>query len=187
MTECKTKYEVLELFCGMGGWSKAWANHGHKCTGIDLTDFSNDYPGEFIKADLFDWEPEKSYDIVLASPPCTEFSIAKKWGWGTQDERQGLDLVYRTFELIDKINPKFWAIENVKGLSEFLPMRTERVRYGRNIQTKEAHIWGNFPRLGMISPCVSYRKHDDLKRSEKKFRGLIPQELANAIHEAICV
>lgn len=177
--------KVLELFCGLGGWSKAWANHGHECTGIDINNLG--YPYRFIQADIFDWEPDQHYDIVLASPPCTEFSIAKKWGWGTQDERQGLDLVWRTFELIKKINPKYYVVENVKGLSEFLPGRNDLVRYGKNKGIKEAHLWGNFPKLGMLPPMASYIKHDDLSRSEKALRGLIPIELSNAIHEVCCV
>ena len=171
--------KVLELFCGLGGWSKPWIEAGHDVTGIDIIDLG--YPSKFIKADLFDWEPKEKYDIVLASPPCTEFSIAKKWGWGTQDERQGLDLIYRTFYLISKIKPQYFVIENVKGLAEFLPPPKDIVRYGKNKQTKAAYLWTNMEKLGMLPPMSSYRKHDSLKRSEERLRGLIPIELATEV------
>jgi len=174
--------KVLELFCGLGGWSKPWIEAGHDVTGIDIKDLG--YPGKFIKADLFDWEPKEKYDIVLASPPCTEFSIAKKWGWGTQDERQGLDLIYRTFYLISKIKPKYFIIENVKGLAEFLPPPKDIVRYGRNKQTKAAYLWTNIEKLGMLPPMTSYTKHDD-KKCTKSMRGLIPKELSKAVYEAM--
>jgi len=69
--------KVLDLFCGMGGWSKPWIESGHDVTGIDIMDYN--YPGKFIQADLLNWEPDQYYDMVFASPPCTEFSIAKKY------------------------------------------------------------------------------------------------------------
>ena len=28
--------KVLDLFCGLGGWSKAFHDAGHECTGIDI-------------------------------------------------------------------------------------------------------------------------------------------------------
>ena len=41
---------VLELFCGLGGWSKPWIESGHDVTGIDIKDYG--YPARFIKADI---------------------------------------------------------------------------------------------------------------------------------------
>jgi hypothetical protein len=182
--------KVLELFCGMGGWSKGFAEMGHECTGIDIINL--DYPYRFIKADLFDWEPDQHYDIVVASPPCTEFSVAKKWGCGWQDERQGLDLVYRTFYLIEKIKPKYWLIENVKGLAEFLPPPTNSVRYIKHAGGKTACLWGNFGKLGFIPEMLSYKKHDSkdehgkrIQGAKKTERGLIPIQLSRVVAQAM--
>lgn len=175
--------KVLELFCGLGGWSKGFAELGYDCTGIDIKNLG--YPFRFIKADLFDWEPDQHYEIVLASPPCTEFSIAKKWALGTQDERQGLDLIYRTFHLIEKIKPKFWVLENVKYLAEFLPEPKEKIRYLKNKQGKWAYLWGNFPNLGFFPEMIEYVKHDDLSRSEKSLRGLIPIQLSRVMAKSM--
>ena len=72
----KNKMKILDLFCGLGGWSKAFAEAGHDCTGVDITNLG--YPYRFIKADLNDWEPKEKYDIILASPPCTEFCEVKR-------------------------------------------------------------------------------------------------------------
>lgn len=174
--------KVLELFCGLGGWSKPFIEAGHDVTGIDILNLG--YPGKFIQADLFDYMPEGYFDIILASPPCTEFSIAKKWGWGTQDERQGLDLVYRTFEIIEKLKPKWYLIENVKGLAEFLPPPNDIVRYGKKKSTKSAYLWTNIPKFGLLPPMISYVKHDNPKCS-KSMRGLIPKELAKAVLDSI--
>lgn len=199
---------VLELFCGMGGWSKPWIEQGHDVTGIDFEDFSKDYPGKFIKADLLDWEPKEQYDVVLASPPCTEFSIAKKWGWGTQNEMKGLDLIWRTFHLIEKIKPKYWVIENVVGLSEFLPGWKDAVKYNRHKNGKTAFLWGNFPKMPMFDNMIEYRaqqtkpirtgpingggRKEGSKRKQltttftrKEERALIPYPLAKSMCNSI--
>lgn len=173
--------KVLELFCGLGGWSKPWIESGHDVTGIDIQDLK--YPGKFIKADLMDWEPEEKYDIVFASPPCTEFSIAKKYAWGNQDERQGLDLVYRAFYLISKIKPKWFVIENVKGLAEFIGKPDQIVRYGRNSNHKAAYLWTNIAQIGMLDFQISLRC-DDYGNSSPK-RSEIPYPLSKKVYETI--
>ena len=181
--------KVLDLFCGVGGWSKAFHEAGHECTGIDIKNIG--YPYRFIKADLNDWEPDQDYDIILASPPCTEFSIAKKWWWGTQDERMGLDLVYRAFYLIELIKPKYWIIENVKGLSEFLSKPTDIVRYGKRKQSKAAYLWSNIGKLGFLDSLIIHKiimnKKMRLKYGpqSKTQRALIPYPLSKAVLDKI--
>lgn len=175
--------KVLELFCGMGGWSKGFAELGHECTGVDIKYL--DYPYRFIKADIFDWEPDQQYDVVLASPPCTEFSIAKKWGIGNQDERQGLDLVWRTFHLIEKIKPRYWVLENVKYLAEFLGEPNDKIRYIRHSGGKWAYLWGNFPKLGFMPEMLSYTKHDDINGNKHSLRGLIPIQISRAYAQTL--
>lgn len=155
--------KVLDLFCGLGGWSKPWVENGHDVTGIDSKDFSKDYSGKFIQADLMDWEPDQHYDIVLASPPCNEFSIIKKNRLGNQNEMKGLDLVYRTHYLIDKIKPKYFVIENVKGLSNFIGQPRETVKYNKHKDGKTAYLWGNFPKLSITPNSITYRAFDTKK------------------------
>ena len=172
-----TTMKVLDLFCGLGGWSKAFAEAGHDCTGIDIK--NHGYPGKFIKNDILDWEPDQDYDIILASPPCTEFSIAKKYGYGTQVEHSALDLVFRAFYLIQLIKPKYWLIENVKGLAEFLPPPQEMVRYGRRSTHKTACLWSNIGKLGMLESTISYNT-DKFSGGDPR-RSLIPYPLSKAV------
>jgi len=173
--------KILELFCGLGGWSQGFHDifPDAEFYGIDIEDLG--YPYNFIKADLNDWEPDQYYDVVLASPPCTEFSIAKKITAGT-DERIGLDLVYRTFYLIEQIKPKWYVIENVKGLGEFLPPPNDIVRYGKTKCHKEAWLWTNV-KIGMLNNLIEHR-HMDFSGGDPR-RGLIPFPLAQKVAEEI--
>ena len=134
--------KILELFCGLGGWSKGFHDifPDAEFYGVDIKNYG--YPYNFIKADLHDWVPNEQYDIILASPPCAEFSEVKRNCAHFYDERQGLDLVWRTFSILEQIKPAAWIIENVKGLSEFLPNVSEKIRYGKKAR-KTAFLWSN--------------------------------------------
>jgi len=177
--------KILDLFCGLGGWSKAFAEAGHNCTGIDIKNLG--YPYRFIKADLNDWTPDQHYDVVLASPPCIEFSQAKKWGHGNQDERIGLDLVFRTFYLIELIKPKYYVVENVKGLAEFLPKPADIVKYNRHKDGKAAYLWSNIGKLGFLCSTINMRaKTSKIKKlkatiKNKSELALIPYPLSKAV------
>lgn len=148
--------KCLDLFCGRGGWSKGFIEHRYDCTGIDTRDLG--YPGRFIKADILDWEPDQDYDIVLASPPCSEFSVVKRnTATYPYDERIGLDLVWRAFYLIQKIKPKWWVLENVPGLGEFLGPPKDKVRYAKRVGAKTAFLYGNFPDLGFFNEQIKHK------------------------------
>ena len=183
--------KVLELFCGRGGWSKGFKEifPDAEFTGIDMNDFSKIYPFEFLQKDLIDYTPEPIYDIVLASPPCSEFSEVKRNCAQPYDERQGLDLVWRTFHLIEKMRPAFWLIENVKGLGEFLPNVSEKIRYGKKTR-KTAYLWSNKNiELGFfnfdMSDYNSKQWHDKntsgWEQCKNGTRGEIPLELSRQI------
>ena len=176
--------KILELFCGLGGWSKGFQELGQECTGVDIQDLG--YPYRFIQADIFDWQPDQDYDIVLASPPCSEFSIIKRnTGTYHYSERIGLDLVWRTFELIKKINPRYWIIENVKGLSEFLPGTKEIIRYGRRYGIKEAYLWGNFPNIPLLVEQIEgpkgIREISGHNPRVAATRGVVPKALSRTL------
>ena len=149
--------KILELFCGMGGWSRGFHDIFPEAefSGVDIKDLG--YPYNFIKADLHDWIPDQKYDIVLASPPCNQFTqITRNTGQFHYSERMGLALVYRTFYLIEKIKPKFWVLENVGGLAEFLPPPKEIVAYNTAKRGKKAYLWGNFKPLGFFEESINY-------------------------------
>ena len=182
--------KILELFCGLGGWSKGFHDifPNAKFYGIDIKNYG--YPFNFIQADINDWIPDQKYDIVLASPPCSEFSQLKRNTAQRYDERIGLDLVWRTLAIIEKINPKFWVLENVIGLSEFIDKPKEIVRYRRAKDGKKACLWGNFPSLGFFEEDIIYKPQnwhyrDGYDKTTQAERALIPLALSHQMAKVI--
>jgi demethylmenaquinone methyltransferase/2-methoxy-6-polyprenyl-1,4-benzoquinol methylase len=65
--------EVLELACGTGQWTRLLAERARTVTAVDaapeaLAIARERVPSEavrFVRADLFDWQPERRYDTVF--------------------------------------------------------------------------------------------------------------------------
>jgi site-specific DNA-cytosine methylase len=70
---------VLDLCCGLGGWSRAFIDEGYIAVGFDIDpQFRYTYPGKFLQADVqrivgAEWRALRPA-VVVASPPCPEFS-----------------------------------------------------------------------------------------------------------------
>lgn len=69
---------------------------------------------QYFPKDVYEREiPKESLDIYMSSPPCQAFSLAgNRKG---EDDKRGI-LFYNTHEFIQKNRPRFFIIENVKGL-----------------------------------------------------------------------
>jgi DNA (cytosine-5)-methyltransferase 1 len=118
---------AIDLYAGIGGWSL-----GLKLAGIDVVasyewwqpaiDTHNGNHGgslkpvDIRKLDLADLP--KDIDLVVGSPPCTEFSYANRGGNGNIAE--GMKDLVKFFEVVDHLKPKFWAMENVPRVAEVL-------------------------------------------------------------------
>ena len=68
-----------------------------------------------IRCDVLSWDYKQNYSpsyfqIITASPPCTEYSRAKTVG--RRDLETADRIVRRTLEIIDFFNPKVWWVEN---------------------------------------------------------------------------
>ena len=75
---CIYMMRVLELFSGTGSVGNVC-----KALGMDVVSLDRDMPAD-IRTDIMDWgfsayEP-KSFEFIWASPPCTEYNIAKTTG-----------------------------------------------------------------------------------------------------------
>lgn len=135
---------VLDLFCGMGGWSIGFHREGFDCIGVDTVDVG--YPYDLILCDIRQFNPTGNYDVVVASPPCTEFSSLtllsyKKGQRGPPEPARGVELVRETIRIIGEIQPRYWVIENVWGSITHL----DPILGKPKLLAKPWILWGNYP------------------------------------------
>lgn len=136
---------IIDLYCGLGGWATGLLEQGHHVIGYDILDFSKDYPGEFIQADLTTLNTFPPADIITASPPCTEFSKAsfpKTWKSVSRHPPNipsALQLFNRVYEITGLIHPKYFIIENVRGAQAYTGKARQHIG--------SRYFWGIFPYL----------------------------------------
>jgi hypothetical protein len=102
--------KVLDLFAGTQSL-KHTLGAGYDVTSVDIR--KNSKPD--ICADLLTWNYKEhlkpgDFDVVWASPPCTEYSQAKTVG--VRDIEGSNKLVRRTLAIIKYLQPKAWFMEN---------------------------------------------------------------------------
>ena len=201
-------YKVLDLFCGLGGFSAAFEDSGRwEVTTVDLNaEFDPD-----IVADVFDLRPSdfaSDFDVVLASPPCTQFSFAasslERFVDGepqTDDAKDAVALVYHTKGLIRGLNPQYWFMENPQGwLRHVIGRPTARVtycQYGTDYM-KPTDLWGDHPQGLTYRSCshgsnchTTNRDGDhggkgncDVIGDTAAERSLVPYQLSESIRDA---
>ena len=102
--------KVLELFCGTKSIGKCCDELGWESISVDLEPKFN--PTHLCNIMDFDYKqyPKNYFDIVWASPPCTEYSKAKSQG--IRDIKGSNKIVLKTIEIINYFNCEYWFIEN---------------------------------------------------------------------------
>ena len=118
---------IVDLFCGAGGFSVGFEREGFKCVlAIDKWDDAvstfnyNHSNNPATSIDIHDYTDEMIDLLVsknkicgiIGGPPCQGFSLVGKRETG--DARNSLYLEYVRF--VNKIKPYFFILENVKGL-----------------------------------------------------------------------
>jgi len=136
---------LLDLCCGLGGWSIGFYRAGFDCTGVDVLDIG--YPYRLIQADVRSWSPSAGgFDVVTASPPCTEFSSLTRLAIargqrGARDIPAGIAVVKGCIRIIDEVKPRFWILENVHGSEEYIVPLLGKPKLKRG----PWRLWGEFP------------------------------------------
>ena len=196
-------YEVLDLFAGLGGFSQAFVDSERwAVTTVDIEErFDTD-----IRADVFELRPsdfDRDFDVVLASPPCTQFSIAASRFYRfqagepqTEAAADALALVYHTVGLIRGLSPAYWVLENPLGKLRTV-WRTQdatvtQCQYGRAIR-KPTDLWGTLPPMRFQACSPGDDCHDNEPRGmgsgenhvrDPAERAKVPEELSVAIRDA---
>ena len=140
--------KVLDVFCGLGGWSDGFAAEGFDVTGVDIVKLP--YKHKFILADIRKLNPQhyKGFDVIVGSPPCRNFtkliSLAHNWK-KPLNVKEGLELVHAFINFVAIAQPKIWLLENVPGLVKHLNLQP-RLRTHLT-PTMIRVFYGNFPRF----------------------------------------
>lgn len=118
---------AIDLYSGVGGWSLGLALSGIEVVAsyerfepANETNRKNNRH-DAIKADIRTMRLEdlpRGIDLVVGSPPCTQFSYANRGGGG--DIADGLKDIHRFFEIVEHVKPKQWVMENVPRVADVL-------------------------------------------------------------------
>ena len=155
--------KVLELFAGSRSFSKVAEKFGFETYTTDIEPFE----GIDQVCNIFDFDVHKMLvlfgepDIIWASPPCTTFrvaSISSHWTGGkgayipkTEASKLGQQIVSETISLISELAPKYFYIENPRGVLRKLDVITKHnfirntvwyCQYGDE-RAKPTDIWTN--------------------------------------------
>ncbi|MFG0381114.1 PLxRFG domain-containing protein [Pseudomonas sp. zbq_18] len=179
---------VLSLFDTSGEWSQPWVDAGYEVhrfdiqDGMDVNDFSVEYLTERLGIE--------HADVILAAPPCTDFSSSGAHAWKKKDAdgrtQASIDLVQQTLRTVELFKPSAWAMENPVGrIAKLngLPKPTLNFQpnsYG-DPYTKRTLLWGDFnPELptANVEASEGSKMTDKLSGKDKYQRSLTPKGFA---------
>jgi hypothetical protein len=171
---------LLELFSGTGSIGTVFKEYGWEVVSLD-----RDMPAD-ISTDIMDWDykgspyPPKHFDVIWASPPCTEYSRSKTAGVRKLDQANAV--VERTLEILNHFQPTIYFIENPQtGLLKNQPFMDELpyndvdyCKYGMPYR-KRTRLWNNclhfLPKI-CRNDCDAM---DDTKKKHKQVAQQSPQ------------
>lgn len=131
-------HRFIDLFCGIGGFHRAFEKHGGHCVfASDWDKYSRvtyraNFPDTPLIGDITKVPVEEipEHDVLCAGFPCQPFSLAgvsKKNSLGRkhgfEDERQG-NLFFNIAAILDHHRPPAFVLENVKNLKSHDKGRT---------------------------------------------------------------
>lgn len=169
-------FSFIDLFAGIGGFRLALESVGGRCLGFSeiAPDAINTYCANFNESedgnfgDITKIKDLPRHDFMTAGVPCQSWSIAGK-NLGFDDDRGQLwnDTLY----LLNKVRPKAFIFENVKGLSdprnqnalEYILTRIEQAGYHAQKFVLNAYDYG-VPQTRVRIYIIGFRDEKYLKR-----------------------
>jgi hypothetical protein len=160
--------KILELFAGSRSIGKEAEKLNFNVFSSDINNFDKiDYVVNILEFDYT--KVPFNPDVIWASPPCTGFSVAAlghHWTGGknayipkTDTAKLGIELAKKTIEIINYYNPKYFFIENPRGLlrkmnfmDNFIRNTVTYCQYGDN-RMKPTDIWTNSNIWTPRKPC----------------------------------
>ena len=201
---------MIDLFCGTKSIANVFSEAGHETMTLDYDpQFNADFICDILEVtadDLLDYHGWDSVDYVHASPDCTTYSIAACYRHRNKDRSPKSDyaelsdrVTKHALKLIDELNPKFYTIENPRGILRKMPWmqkfkRRDTVTYCQygDTRMKPTDIWNNLPDECEFKPACKNGDtcHTSAPRGSKtgtqglssaKHKSIIPRELCEEI------
>lgn len=159
------------MFCGKGGWSVPFIEDGDEVYGIDIKDWGYPKGGQLILQDVrtIDGSRFKGLDLIMGSPPCTEFSQAKavwKNRGSPPNIEKGLELVKQFERVVSEASPRYWFFENVSRLELFYHKKHNVIWRFKISRNGKRSLWGNFP----IPLSPHFVNHRSMERDPAKLK-----------------
>ena len=157
---------ILDLCGGTGSWSRPYKEAGYDVRVItipqyDVTQYTIDK--DRLTFDGSEWLPFDYIYGILAAPPCTMFSLARTTAKTPRDLNKGMEVVKGCLNVIWDIKPKFWAMENPKGLlRKFMgkpAFEFDASEFGETYN-KHTDLWGYFKQPKKIREYKRYKSTD---------------------------
>lgn len=214
---------VIDLFAGAGGFSKGIEEAGFNVLwGIDNNKktkktFEENHDADFLVDDIKEVDPEKvgpdkdKVDVVIGGPPCPTFSLVGRSKINSMDDRKNTEddrhQLYQDYlRFVDYYEPKFFVMENVKGMMsadnkngepvvEVIKDEMNEIGYDAKVQVLNSANFGvpqERERLFFIGNSIS-KENPDLKdwhshrkpenEEEKKIKFKSDDEVENSFPE----
>lgn len=161
--------QAIDLCCGLGGWTDGLLSEGWKVRGYDIEahEYGDEkYPADLVLKSILDLDGAEcaDADLIVASPPCTEYSyMAMPWSRAKQIARalRGEDEFpegYKGSRTVEELNALFDACFRIQrqaseAAGRPIPMVLENVK-GAQPWVGRAHwsfgsyfLWGDIPAL----------------------------------------
>ena len=186
------KIKVLDLFSGMGGFSRGFSELGADCTGVDLNLHSKESyrvltGGKFINANLHtDMIEDDAFDIIIGGPPCRPWSSINVTRRGIN--HPDYNLVNMFLQHVELNRPEIFIMENVpplKGDPVYAKIleETRNMKYSvSSMKVVYSDYGANVKRSRLL--LIGSKKFDvDDFLSKLRFFRSSPKTVREAIHE----
>ncbi len=123
--------EVLDLFCGAGGFSSGFTARRFNVTAVDVNPtvakvYEENHLGKVLLRDLSSEIVNGGYNVVIGGPPCRPWSSINTTRRAAQ--HPDFSLLSRYFLHVKKNRPSVFLLENVPPARPFADRRAARLK-----------------------------------------------------------
>jgi hypothetical protein len=163
---------VLDLYSGRGGVGLALDRLDIPHVGVDIEDYRDTYPGEFVQGDASEFVGG-GFDVVWSSPPCAAYSTLSATAYGSAEAAREANSTIPELRVreIARTAGAEHVIENVPGSTRAGhlrdPARINGLAFGLPFDL-ERHFEASFAvpdALGSGEPSVGVRTRDENDQS----------------------